>query len=63
MNKFLTEKNGELYYYGFNLKEIARNYKTPLKITFLDIIKDRVIELKNAFEKAILTTNYSSRFI
>ena len=38
MDKLLKNINGELYYYGYNLKELAKKYKTPLKITFLDII-------------------------
>ena len=63
MDKLLKEVNGDLYYYGYNLKELARKYKTPLKITFLDIIRDRVLSLKNAFNQAILDINYSSSFV
>ena len=63
MDKLLKNINGDLYYYGYNLKELAKKYKTPLKITFLDIIRDRVISLKEAFNKAILDTNYKSKFI
>ena len=63
MDKLLKNVNGELYYYGYNLKDLAIKYKTPLKITFLDIIRDRVSTLKNAFKKAILDTNYNSKFV
>ncbi len=63
MDKLLKNINGDLYYYGYNLKELAKKYKTPLKITFLDIIRDRVVSLKEAFNKAILDTNYKSKFI
>ena len=63
MDKLLKNINGDLYYYGYNLKELAKKYKTPLKITFLDIIRDRVLTLNDAFNKAILDTNYKSKFI
>ncbi len=63
MEKLLKEENGELFYFGYNLKDLAIKYGTPLKITFLDIIKNRVLELKDAFNKGIDELGYSSKFI
>lgn len=55
--------NGDLYYYGYNLKELAIKLGTPLRISFLDIIKERVVTLKNAYDKAIKSNNYEGKFI
>ena len=40
MEKLREIKNGELYYNGFSLKNLAKEYGTPLKITFLDVISE-----------------------
>ncbi len=56
-------KNNELYYNGFNLKELAKKYGTPLKITFLDIIKEHITSLKADFDKAKKELNYKGNFI
>ena len=63
MKKLIQEKNNELCYYGFSLKDLAAKYGTPLKITFLGIIKNRICELKESFDKAIKETNYNGKFI
>lgn len=63
MDRLIEKKNGELYYYGFNLKDLAVKYGTPLKITFLDVIKERVLVLKKSFDEAIKQNNYSGKFI
>ena len=55
--------NKDLLYNNINLKDLAIEYSTPLKVTFLDVIKKRVIELKNSFDKAIYSTNYNGNFI
>ena len=55
--------DGTMYYHGYNLEELASTFKTPLKITFLDIIKERVLNLKNTFDKVIKEENYSGKFI
>ncbi len=56
-------KDGKLYYNGVCLEDLAIKYKTPLKITFLDVIKNRVTSLKKVFDKAILDNNYQGKFI
>lgn len=56
-------RNGELFYNGVSLAKLADKYGTPLKITFLDIIKDHVSNLKNSFDNAIKKLDYSGKFI
>lgn len=63
MEKLIQAKNNEIYYYGHSLTDLAKKYGTPLKITFLDVIKNRIMELKNSFDKAIKETNYKGKFI
>ncbi|MBP5343391.1 hypothetical protein J6Y73_05645 [bacterium] len=63
MNNLVEVKDGELFYNGFSLKKLAIEYGTPLKITFLDIIKERITSLKEAFDKAIKELNYNGSFI
>ena len=53
MKKLKEIKNNELYYNGYSLTSLARQYGTPLKITFLDVIKDKIVGLKDVFDKAI----------
>lgn len=63
MNKYTKIVDNELYYNNIKLMDLIKEYKTPLKVTFLDIIKDRVSTLKDAFNRAILATNYQGNFI
>lgn len=63
MGKLEEVKNGDLYYYGYNLHEIAKKFGTPLKVTFLDLIKDRVLNLKEAFDLAIKELGYEGKFM
>ena len=63
MKKLREIKNGDLYYNGYNLKELALKYGTPLKITFLDVIGEHINSLKNAFNKGINEVGYKGKFI
>ncbi len=63
MKQLVEEKDGKLYYNGYCLVDLAKRFGTPLTITFLDIIKERILSLKDAFEKAKLATNYKGNFI
>lgn len=56
-------EDGVILYNGVNLQELAKEYGTPLKVTFLDVIKMRVNTLKEAFDSAINELNYSGKFI
>ena len=63
MKQLVEEKDGKLYYNGYCLVDLAKRFGTPLTITFLDIIKERILSLKDAFEKAKVKTNYKGDFI
>ena len=63
MKQLVEEKDGKLYYNGYCLVDLAKRFGTPLTITFLDIIKERILSLKDAFEKAKVATNYDREFI
>ena len=39
MKKEIKVKNEQLYYNNVNLNSLAEKYGTPLKVTFLDLIK------------------------
>lgn len=62
MNKLFDVKDGKLFYAGFDLVKIAEEYQTPLKICFLDLIKERVETLKSSFKEAIKANNYRGQF-
>src|SRR5574344_388773 len=61
--KEITKQNNQLFYNNVNLLDLVEKYHTPLRVTFLDVIKDHVIDLKNAFSKAIKENNYHGKFI
>ena len=56
-------KNGNLYYNGYDLEKLAKEYGTPLKVTFLDVISEHITSLKNSFNAAIKETGYKGNFI
>ena len=55
--------DGTIYYHNYNLEELASIYKTPLRITFLDVIKERILNLKSTFDKVIKEEKYNGKFI
>ena len=61
MKRLREIKNNELYYNGYNLKDLAKKYGTPLKVTFLDVIKEHITSLKRDFNQAIKNTGYKQR--
>ncbi|MBO7536335.1 MAG: hypothetical protein J6T34_04255, partial [Bacilli bacterium] len=63
MKRLKEIKNNELFYNGYSLTALARKYGTPLKITFLDVIKNHIVSLKASFDKAIKKNNYPAKFI
>lgn len=54
--------NNKMIYCGVDLEQIAIEYGTPLKITFLDVIKKRAEELKNSFDEIIKELDYPQKF-
>lgn len=63
MKNIICENNGRMLYNGFDLTSLAQKYGTPLKLCFLDLIKRRVCDLKNAFNKSINANKYRGKFI
>lgn len=63
MKKEIKIINGTLHYNETNLLDLAKEYGTPLKVTFLDVIKNRIETLKNAFNKVISEESYKGKFI
>lgn len=63
MKKELKIENHELFYNNENLKSLAEKYGTPLKVTFLDLIKERIVSLKETFNQTINEKNYKGKFI
>ncbi len=63
MKELIKQIEDKIYYNDYDLSKLALKYGTPLKITFLDIIKEHVISLKESFDKAILNNNYNGKFI
>ncbi|MCR5462353.1 MAG: hypothetical protein K6E87_04725 [bacterium] len=62
MKKLIEEKDGNLYYNDYCLVDLAKKFGTPLSITFLDVIKDRILSLQEAFSRARKETNYAGEF-
>ena len=63
MKKEIKLQNNELFYNGYSLTSLAQKYGTPLRVSFLGVIKDHVLELKDAYAKAIKKNNYDGKFI
>ncbi len=63
MKKEVKIENHELFYNNVNLKSLAEKYGTPLKVTFLDLIKERIVSLKKTFNQSIEEKNYQGKFI
>ena len=63
MKKIEKIEGPNLYYESFNLEELAKKYGTPLKVVFLDNIKNRIQDLQNSFSLAIEKNNYKGSFI
>ncbi len=63
MKKLNEIKDGKLYYNGYDLYSLAKEYKTPLKITFLAVIKEHIEALKKSFDENIKKLQYPAKFI
>ena len=48
---------------NINLMDFVQKYGAPLRITFLDNITEKVVNLKNSFDKAIKNNNYTGSFL
>lgn len=63
MKSIVTRKGDQLEYYGYNLVDLAEKYGSPLKVLFLDVIKDQIKNLQNAMNTAIKNNDYAGKFI
>ena len=64
MKKIITEnKNNQIEYYNHNLVELAEKYGSPLKVVFLDVIKNQIENLKKSMNSAIINNDYNGKFI
>jgi len=61
--KYTEQIDERLFYNKSDLTQLAINYGTPLKITYLDLIKNKIENLKNIFDDAINEKKYSGKFI
>lgn len=55
--------DGKLFYRNFDLSDIAKRYGTPLKVIFLDDIKEKILNLKQVFDFAVEQNKYTGKFI
>lgn len=63
MKSIITERNSQLDYYGEDLVALAEKYGSPLKVLFLDVIKDQIHNLKKVMDKAIEKHDYKGKFV
>lgn len=63
-NKFMENCSSEhsIVPSNVSLMELVKKYGAPLKITFLDNIKEKVVNLKKTFDKAIKQNQYNGKF-
>lgn len=59
--EFIVENN-QLFFHGVPLMEIIEEYGTPLKITYLPQISNKIQECKQMFKKAIEKYNYRGEY-
>lgn len=63
MQKLREIKNGNLFYNGYDLEALANKYGTPLKVTFLGVIKEHIESLKKTFAWIKKELHYRGDFI
>ncbi len=56
------ERNNELYYHNICLKDLAEEYSSPLKYTYLPKISSQIQNAKSWFEKALLKNDYKGSY-
>lgn len=63
MKKEMAMVDDEIQYDGHSLVDLAKKYGTPLRVSFLNVIKNHVLDLKKAFDEVIKANNYDGKFI
>ncbi len=60
---YLNYKNGVLYYKDINCLDLVTKFGNPLKVGYVDIIREKITSLKAYFEKAISKYSYQGKYI
>lgn len=60
--EYLSYKNGVLYYKDINLLDCVKKYGNPLKVGYVEIIKEKITHLQNCFYEAIKNNNYTGSY-
>ena len=56
-------KNGKTYYNKLDLEKLCKQFGTPTKVVFLDIVENQIKFLKQTLNKAIKKTKYNGKFL
>lgn len=59
---YLHYENNQLYYKDINLLSLVSKYGCPIKVGYPEMVKERIIYLKNIFNKYIQVSNYKGRY-
>ncbi len=60
--KEFDHKNGGLYFNGIGLLDLVQRHGTPLKVSYLPIISDKIKLCRKLFNDAIKKNNYSGQY-
>jgi len=60
---YLNYRNNCLHYYDINLLELVEKYGNPLKAGYVDIIREKVLHLKECFKNSIKKFDYKGKYI
>lgn len=60
-NEFKTE-DGNLFFNGISLMDIIKQYGTPLRLTYLPKIKEKIKKTKNLFNVAMAKAEYTGTY-
>ncbi|MCS7003901.1 MAG: arginine decarboxylase [Cytophagales bacterium] len=61
--KEFSVRNNELYFHDFNTMDLVRKYGTPLKISYLPVITDKIKSAKRLFNNAFKKYNYEGDYM
>lgn len=56
-HEYLSIKNNELYYKDINLHQLVKKYNTPLEVAYTPMINEKILYLKNLFNRKIKEIN------
>ncbi len=55
-------KEGRLFFHGIDTMELAKKYGTPLKLTYLPLIGEKIAQAKNWFEGEMKRQKYDAHY-